>query len=154
LSWNPGKKELQLLAEKKLTVSSVMCDILIMNEEEWELVKEVHAQLLEHIPFIVITNGRKGGDLYIRGRYEHHYDIQSVAAVQETGAGDAFTVGFVSAHLLGRPPAECCTWGVKNAASVIQHMDAKTGLLQRRDFGLPQLTHTSISHSIGEWPEP
>ncbi len=136
LSWNPGRKELELLAEHKLQVDHLACDILVMNKEEWQIVQSVQHHLLQKISQVIVTDGRRGGELYLKGQYQFHYTCPEIEVVQETGAGDAFTVGFVSAHLLGKDPQECSLWGVKNAASVVKHMGAKTGLLRLRDFGL------------------
>lgn len=144
LSWNPGSKELQLLAEGKLQVSEVQCDILIVNAEEWQVLEPVQAEVLKQIQQIVVTDGKKGGQLYLKGQYQHHFDSIQVPVVQETGAGDAFCVGFVSAHLMGQTPVVACEWGIKNSAGVIQHMGAKTGLLTRKDFDFAHLVSQSV----------
>ncbi len=136
LSWNPGKKELALIAEKKLMADQIFCDILILNAEEWEVVQEQQYHLLEQVPYIVVTDGRKGGRVFVKGEYELEYAIQEVPSVEETGAGDAFVVGFVSAHLNGHDIAQCCDWGKRNAASVVQKMGAQAGLLHKKDLGL------------------
>lgn len=131
LSWTPGKKELQLLADRKLQVSAVACDILTLNRAEWQLVSAIQSSLLEIIPTVVVTNGRDGGDVFVKGKQMHHYQIQPTKAVQETGAGDAFTVGFVAGHLWGASIDESCKFGAKNAASVVNGVDAKQGLLTK-----------------------
>ena len=133
LSWNPGKKELELLRDEKLTIGKIVCDILIMNDEEWKLIESIQKKLRDQIPMIVVTAGKEGGILY-RREYEYAFSARKVEAIQETGAGDAFSVGFVGAHLIGRTPEECCQWGIQNATSVVMKMGAKTGLLHRRDF--------------------
>ena len=134
LSWNPGQKELVLLSEKKLRVNAVTCDIFILNKEEWAEVANVQTEILRQVPYVVVTDGRNGGYVYFHGQYQFRYTIPSVQTVQETGAGDAFSVGFVAAHLMGRKPSECAELGVKNAAHVVQFMGAKTGLLTRTTF--------------------
>ncbi len=134
LSWNPGHKELELLATQQLQISSLVCDILIMNKEEWTLLGSVQHEIVQHIPYVVITNGTHGGDIYIKGQYPLHYESEKVATVQETGAGDAFAVGYVGAHLLSFSPADCVVWGKRNAANVVQHMGAKTGLLTKQQM--------------------
>jgi ribokinase len=136
MSWNPGKKELELIAAGRIQPQHIPCDILIMNKEEWAVLKEVQAVLLEHIHQVIITDGKRGGHVYMKHHYDYPYTTPDVKALQETGAGDAFSVGYVSAHLLGKSIEECCDWGVKNSVSVIQHMGAKTGLLRRKDFSL------------------
>lgn len=136
LSWNPGRKELELIADGKIQPAHIPCDILMMNKEEWEILKPVQEVLIENIEQVVITDGKNGGNVYMKHHYDYQYKASEVKAVQETGAGDAFLVGYVSAHILGKDIEEACQWGVKNASSVIQNMGAKTGLLHRRDFSM------------------
>jgi 1-phosphofructokinase/tagatose 6-phosphate kinase len=40
------------------------------------------------------------------------------------GSGDAFLAGFVAAHYLGRPPADCLAHGVACGAESTQHLGA------------------------------
>jgi sugar/nucleoside kinase (ribokinase family) len=134
LSWNPGKKELEALAAGGLNVDSIACDILVMNKEEWAVVAAQQSVLLQHIPQIVVTDGRNGGEVYVKGQHQHHYAIQKVQAIQETGAGDAFTVGFVAGNIWRKTVEEACQFGVMNAAHVVQHMDAKSGLLTKEQL--------------------
>jgi sugar/nucleoside kinase (ribokinase family) len=136
MSWNPGKKELELIAQGKIQAEHIPCDILMVNKEEWQMVESVHDALLSSVGQVIVTDGKRGGRVHMRKEYEYVYTSPEVKAVQETGAGDAFLVGYVSAHLLGRSVEECTDWGTKNAVAVIQHMGAKTGLLRRRDFAL------------------
>jgi ribokinase len=136
MSWNPGKKELELIATGKIQPQHIPCDILIMNKEEWAILKEVEAVLLEHIHQVIITDGKHGGHVYMKHHYDYPYTTPNAKVIEETGAGDAFSVGYVSAHLLGKSIEECCEWGVKNSVSVIQNMGAKNGLLRRKDFSL------------------
>ena len=51
--------------------------------------------------------------------------------VDSTGAGDAFGSGFVAGLMLGKPIEEAVEWGKKQAASVVEHIGAKKGLLTR-----------------------
>jgi sugar/nucleoside kinase (ribokinase family) len=136
LSWNPGHRELCLIAEGKIQAEHIPCDILMVNKEEWEIVKAVQPQLMEAIGQIVVTDGANGGHIYMKHHYDYKYEASKVPSIEETGAGDAFLVGFVSAHIIGKDVEEACRWGVKNASSVIQQMGAKTGLLRRRDFSM------------------
>jgi sugar/nucleoside kinase (ribokinase family) len=105
-----------------------------MNKEEWAVVAAQQSVLLQHIPQIVVTDGRNGGEVYVKGQHQHHYAIQKVQAIQETGAGDAFTVGFVAGNIWRKTVEEACQFGVMNAAHVVQHMDAKSGLLTKEQL--------------------
>ncbi len=131
LSWNPGKKELEMMAEDKILVERVTADMLFMNAEEWEVVKPIQERILKQIPQVIITEGFKGGKVYLKGEYQFTYQAVKVDVTQETGAGDAYVTGFVSAHLSGEDLLQACQWGVQNSTSVIQKMDAKQGLLTK-----------------------
>jgi ribokinase len=134
LSWNPGKPELELLNSGQLSPAKIECDILFLNKGEWESLVDIKYTLLEHIPYVAITEGKDGGQLHVKGHYTQPFKAAKSKTIQETGAGDAFATGFVAAHYLGRPPVECCEWGAQNAASVISHMGAKTGLLNKAEM--------------------
>ena len=131
VSWNPGKADIQLVASHRLPVNKLKVDLLIVNFEEWQLFGSAQSQLAERIKEIVITNGRQGGQVLQAGRQICAYQIDTrVKPVDETGAGDAFGVGYVTAHLRGKTVDEKCQLGVKNAAAVVSHLGAKTGLLR------------------------
>lgn len=132
-SWNPGKKELEMIAADKIQVEQISADMLFMNAEEWEVVAPVQERILKHIPKVIVTDGYKGGKLYLKGEYQFTYEAVKVDVTQETGAGDAYVTGFVSAYLSGQDLKEACMWGVQNSTSVIQKMDAKQGLLTKQE---------------------
>lgn len=134
VSWNPGHLELELLAAGKMVVEETVVDILFMNKEEWQVLAPVQSRILAHVPQVIITNGKVGGQVYLQGKYEFDYQAMIVPVTQETGAGDAFVTGFVAAHLSGLGTLSCCQWGVQNSASVIQHLDAKQGLLTKSEM--------------------
>jgi ribokinase len=132
LSWNPGKQELALIAEGKLAVADIPCKVLILNEVEWELVKDQQKELIKEIPEIVITQGERGGFVYEHGKKTLKFMASGNKAVETTGAGDAFATGFVAGQLLNKSVETCLTWGVRNAGSVVSQFGAKAGLLDRQ----------------------
>lgn len=131
VSWNPGKAELALIAQN--IFPSVPVEVLLVNAEEWEVVAPVQEQLLRQIPLVVVTEGRQGGRVLTRQGVVTYASPQ-IQAVDDTGAGDAFAVGFVTAHILEKSPAEAARWGSLNAVAVVQQLGAKPGLLQRAEL--------------------
>jgi sugar/nucleoside kinase (ribokinase family) len=131
LSWNPGKAELKLISSGQLVVSEVPCQIFFVNEEEWAMIANQQSQVLATFSQVVVTAGAKGGRVYVNGKPAWQFEGQKHQVVDETGAGDAFISGYVSASLLANPPQVAVAWGVKNAASVISYYGAKLGLLDR-----------------------
>nr|MBP7768842.1 carbohydrate kinase family protein [Candidatus Woesebacteria bacterium] len=49
--------------------------------------------------------------------------------VDETGAGDAFAVGYVTAKRHGDSSDSAIQWALRNSQSVVQHIGATAGLL-------------------------
>lgn len=134
LSWNPGKKDIQLLVKNKLAIPENAVEIFLVNREEWQMLEAKQEELFAKMRIIVITHSRLGGQVFKEQSLVVEYDVDEVTTVDETGAGDAFGVGFISAYLKNKDLEDCCEWGKKNSANVVQHLGAKAGLLRREDF--------------------
>lgn len=130
LSWNPGKLELLLLAEGRLKLRDVRCSVLSLNVQEWQMISGLQSSMLQTIPEIIVTDGKKGGVLYLNGE-QHTFTALSRSAVDETGAGDAFVSGYVAARRHNLPVLRALRWGRKNAASVVGHIGSQPGLLHK-----------------------
>jgi sugar/nucleoside kinase (ribokinase family) len=62
--------------------------------------------------FVAFKRGAKGGLLFdAHERRFHEWQAPVECVVDPTGAGDAFALGFVTAHLDGQPPARCLRQG-------------------------------------------
>ncbi len=115
-------------------------EILFVNREEaLELVgapgylKE--KELLQKVSglgpkIVVITDGKQGAYATDGGMF---YGIKSlnVESIDSTGAGDAFSSGFLSAYLHKTDLDDCLKWGIINSVSVIEQIGAQTGLLSK-----------------------
>ncbi len=134
LSWNPGSNELKLLNRKTLRIEQIPVSIFFVNSSEWEMIDNVHKDILSHVPIVVVSHGKDGGVVYSHQNYQLQYEGKKVVTVQDTGAGDAFCTGFVAAHLFGLTQHDCIEWGKRNAASVVSHMGAKKGLLRKHEI--------------------
>lgn len=77
---------------------------------------------------IVVTNGSEG--VYVATKQEiiFHPSIPTTV-VNTLGAGDAFGSCFTTKHLQGKTIKEAMLYGIINAASVLNFLDAKSGLL-------------------------
>ncbi len=128
-SWNPGSKELVAIASGALHITEVRPTVFYVNQEEAERVQQAGYTLEQCGEIVIVTNGRQGGRWFEHGRW-FEYPAREVKAVQETGAGDAFLTGLVAGYLHDRRTVEAIEWGKREAASVVQHMGAKTGLLR------------------------
>ena len=71
--------------------------------------------------FVVFKRGAKGGILYdARDNRFHSWAARANAVVDQTGAGDAFSVGFVLAHLEGLPVEACLQRAVVTASFAVE----------------------------------
>jgi sugar/nucleoside kinase (ribokinase family) len=77
--------------------------------------------------FVVFKRGAKGGILYdAHGERFYSWDARAAGVVDQTGAGDAFAVGFVLAHLEGLAVDACLERAVVTASFAIQGWGAET----------------------------
>ena len=144
LSWNPGNKELELIKSGNLSLDLITGDVLFVNQEEWDSVAAQHAALTQIFSQVVVTNGRRGGQIWIKGKPAWEYQSLAVKTVDETGAGDAFCAGYIGGQLLYKSPQDSAAWGVANAASVVKFYGAKLGLLDRERISLSISTQTRL----------
>ncbi len=77
---------------------------------------------------VVVTNGAEG--VYVATKDEIVFHPSLPGHIENTlGAGDAFGSCFVAKYIEGASIKEAMLYGILNAASVISHLDAKSGLL-------------------------
>lgn len=133
LSWNPGKGELALLQQKSLSELGFHCQLLCLNQEEWKSITHLHQKLIAAVETIIITNGHQPGTLYHKAQAQT-FTVEKAPSVDDTGAGDAFVTGFVAATLYEYPPTTALSWAKANAASVVQSVGAKPGLLSHDEL--------------------
>jgi sugar/nucleoside kinase (ribokinase family) len=113
-----------------LDLPPVQKGVFFVNDVEWELVKLRQKDIIKIFPYVVITAGKQPGKVYVAGECQHAIKPdQSISAVDETGAGDAFASAFVSTLLYERSVEEAIQAGLNNASSVIRHIGAQKGLL-------------------------
>ncbi len=80
---------------------------------------------------VVITDGQNGS--YIMDEKHESLFMEAIKCdiVEKTGAGDAFTSGFISSFLKGNGLSQCMEWGALNACAVIGAVGAQRGLLTK-----------------------
>lgn len=148
LAFNPGSRQLH---EGSEVVHKVLkkTHILFVNKEEAEMIlthKETATEERKYIEslmlklqklgpkFIVLTNGKKGSHaLDDRGKF-YYEGISEGKVVERTGAGDAYTSGFLAASFLGMSVPKAMKWGVANSTSVVGQIGAQAGLLRKEEM--------------------
>lgn len=148
LAFNPGS--LQLEKRDKLIMDIIEnTDYLFVNKEEAEELlygKELEVTLNNQESLekkllfglkslgaknIVITDSINGSYALSQDNTYYHLGIIKVDVVEKTGAGDAYTAGFLSAILSGESAENAMIWGALNSANVIQKIGAEKGLLTK-----------------------
>lgn len=126
LAFNPSVPDLKK-GKDYLAPILEKTDVLILNNEEFEMLGTKGPKIT------VVTDGKNGVSLY-----DGEKQIQKPAigenAIETTGAGDAFSSGFLSALYYGKNPEEALEWGLKNSASVILKIGAIEGLLKKDEI--------------------
>lgn len=140
VAFNPGEKELAAGRQRLIPLFRDLA-VLLLNRQEASRLLGVplhdEARLIRALPtlkapIVVVTEGERGSRVW-DGRRILRIGIHPVKAVDTTGAGDAFGSGFV-AGLMRRPGdlRFALQLATANAASVVQEVGAKHGLLGRQ----------------------
>lgn len=129
LAFNPTAQELRK-GREYLQLVVAETDVLIVNKEELEIIGTKGPKIT------AVTDGPNGVDVF-EGGNSWHADALPVEVVEPTGAGDAFSAGFLAGLFYGKEIAEAIRWGLANSKAVISKLGAQTGLLtidQMREF--------------------
>lgn len=132
----PGDNQLQG-GKESLIEFIAEADLIFLNKEEAQtLAGDINdlKSLLEQVKkmgpeVVVITDGLNGSYCLDEKLNAYHAGVVIVDAVETTGAGDAYTSGFLAAYISGESIENAMMWGVLNSASVVQKVGAQEGLL-------------------------
>lgn len=138
LAHNPGSHQMK---EGLKTIKKILphVDLLLVNKEEARRfvgAKKSIPQMIQSLhdigpQAVVVTNGTHGS-YASNGVNTYFMKPYNIKAKAKTGAGDAYTSGFLSAMVKGKDIPTAMTWGSANAAGVIQEFGAQKGLLTQR----------------------
>lgn len=138
LGFNPGSHQLKEVLAVLSPIMQATTVFLVNKDEAGELlgnsddIKELLQGLKSRGPQVVVITDDGKGSYCFDGTNFYHLDIFRVPVVEMTGAGDAYSTGFVSALALGLDVKEAMRWGAMNGAAVIQKIGAREGLLTRK----------------------
>lgn len=139
---NPGGKELAHGLEKIRDILSSI-DIVIMNQEEasdllgipFNNEEDLFKKMDEIVKGIfVLTKGPLGVSVS-DGKNIYTASIPDSPVVERTGAGDAFSSGFVSEYMRSNDIEKAIQYATANASSVVTKIGAKDGILKKGDWG-------------------
>lgn len=145
LAFNPNKQD---LVHRKNQIDAVLryCEVVFMNVEEAEILVNNSRQegerrgqvknLLETIAnmgpkVVVITDGLNGA--YARSNGQDWFcSVSNFERVEATGAGDAFTSGFLGSFMEDGIIQKALSWGMVNSGSVVTKIGGQEGLLPKK----------------------
>lgn len=134
IAFNPASFELRNLQECADLLQYVT--LFAVNKEEAQqfvdgkTIEALAAKLSQSVRYTLVSDGPRGSvatdgiELVAAGMYE------DVPVVDRTGAGDAFTSGFVSSIAHGKTLEEAITFASANSTSVVGVIGSKTGILK------------------------
>ncbi len=142
VAMNPGSYQLKNTLENVREFLSHI-DLLVINLQEAELIanttlkKEKTVRALIHkllnmgAKEVAITDGGNGAWV---GDKENvwHLDSYPVEVIAKTGAGDAFSSGYLAARAMKHDLSTALQWGIANSCGVIQQFGAQNGLLDKK----------------------
>ena len=85
------------------------------------------------VKMVVITDGTNGS-YASDGQAMYYMKVYPIKALARTGAGDAYTSGFLSAILSKLTIKQAMQWGTANASGVVQKVGAQQGILNKRQI--------------------
>jgi ribokinase len=129
---NPGSRELK--DKEKLQNLFPKIEALILNREEAEMFG-TEGIINSGTKIVVVTNGKQGAKLYSR-ELKLFAESFSEPALDETGAGDAFSSGFVSGIVKGFSLEKALKLGMSNGHSDVLKLGGKAGLLYENEIDL------------------
>ncbi|MBI2484656.1 carbohydrate kinase family protein [Candidatus Uhrbacteria bacterium] len=156
LGVNPGAVQLEKLHPSLYTLLRA-ADVLVVNAAE---AQRLALHETDHVPSllhklqslgprtVLVTDGARGAYGVSNGEILFAPAARA-KRVETTGAGDAFTSGFLAGYLRGLGLAKSMTYGIFNSASVVEHVGPQAGLLSRarlskRITASPSYTPTSV----------
>jgi len=148
LAFNPGSMQLKAGADSFKEITS-SCDILFVNKEEAERIlygevlppekKEQVESLLFRLQragpkIAVITDGENGSYAIDEDGKVYSQKVFHETITEKTGAGDAFSTGFLAGMIAGKDIQTCLLWGTADAAGVVSKHGGQEGLLTSKQL--------------------
>ena len=130
--FNPSE---YLIKKENLKPILKLCEILILNKEEAELLtkdKDLLLGLSKLGPKIVVVTNKDKEVFAYNGDKKYSIVPHKMKVIERTGAGDAFASGFVAGQIFGKSITESLRIGLEESESVINHKGAKIGLIRRK----------------------
>lgn len=152
LATDPGGKELDHGLEKLKPLLKYF-SIVKMNQEEaakltgidYKNESEIFKLMDEIVGGIFLMSKGAEGVVASDGKNIYRAGVPDSPVVERTGAGDAFSSGFVAEYIKSGEIEKAIQFATANASSVVTKFGAKAGILKKDDWGPWPLVKVSIS---------
>lgn len=139
---NPGGKELEHGLEKLKPLLKYF-SIVIMNQEEasgltgidYKQEGDIFKFMDEVIGGIFVMTKGPEGVVVSDGKNIYRAGVPNSPVVERTGAGDAFSSGFISECIRSGDITKAIQFATANASSVVTQYGGKAGILKKDDWG-------------------
>lgn len=134
IAMNPGKKELANKEELMKLVPQLT--LLSLNLEEMQQIykgenrEDLIRAATNDVHYVVVTDGPNGASASDGKQIVHAGMYEDVPVIDRTGAGDAFSSGFVAMIVAGESLSDAVTFASANSTSVVGKIGAKSGILK------------------------
>jgi sugar/nucleoside kinase (ribokinase family) len=153
LVFNPGSWQLKNF--ERFMAFVALSEIFILNRSEADAVigeqgdisKQLEKMQKLGTKIAVITDGANGAYACSFGK-KIHMSTLATTVVDPTGAGDAFSVGFVTGIILNLSIEDSLKWGMVNSGHIIENIGANENLLSLDDLKFKAGRATSAKASI------
>lgn len=155
LAINPGGKELAHGLDKLRPLLKHF-SIVIMNQEEasklididYEKESDIFKAMDDIIGGIFVMTKGPEGVVVSDGKNIYRAGVPDSPVVERTGAGDAFSSGFVTEYIRSGDISKAIQFATANASSVVTQYGAKAGILTKEDWGQWPLVQVESSSSF------
>ncbi|MDP3792547.1 MAG: carbohydrate kinase family protein [bacterium] len=142
LATNPGGKELAHGLDKLKPLLKHF-SVVIMNQEEaagltgvdFKKEEEIFKFMDDVIDGVFVMTKGPEGVVVSDGKNIYSAGVPDSPVVERTGAGDAFSSGFVVEYIKSGDIVKAIQFATANASSVVTQYGAKAGILKKDDWG-------------------
>lgn len=144
LAFNPGTLQIESGKNSIENVLSATSLLFVNRDEAEDLLESPHGQKnindlaigLQKLgpKIVIITDGQNGSFALDEKGNMLEKNSLNIQVVEKTGAGDAYSSGFLAALIHDKSIEESMEWGTRNSASVIGKIGGQEGLLYKTDF--------------------
>ncbi len=140
VGFNPGTFQLRagVKVNERILKRTDVLSVNVKEAQSWvgdcDDPEELCRRLIKLGPkAVALTDGRKGAYSYSQEGFCYIAEYPG-PRIEATGAGDAFTTGYIAALFYGHSHCDALRWGPVNAGSVVLKVGPQAGLLTKHEI--------------------